>query len=500
MEIAFFPVPDMKTEINSASQASASDEFSSLLSSMLKMAQSGTPLETGLIDKASDAPALADGVKDKPLEASPESEATVEVKEDAKAAIDDEAVTEMFLSVLPNEPGAIAVPAEIPKDAPLTVPFNGFYEATLPQKIQISVPVNVSTDVSMAPQPVQGRGVDSIAAEEVAPQAAVPVIEGVNNRAGQTENSPEKARAPMGEKGRIELAESLFLGQQRQEHFEVEIPAEVILKQAVEQPTEPAKAASGVKTDASRLDAALSQVFEREIVESSEYSGKSEKISIDQVRGQQADISGFAFQGSENQDQTGGNGADASSGQPVQEAQAGKPEHVMSNLSFEKILDAPVKETSASSVKAQPIAAEVQEKVQAGIKVSVEQGGGEVKMKLNPESLGEVRIKLNVSSGVVRAEITVENPEVKRIIESDSSFLRDSLGSHGLTLDKCVIEVGRSFEAGTREKSDEASFSGDEQRPMKDRDEKENRENSGWHRHFRKNHARHEDGGVDFFI
>jgi flagellar hook-length control protein FliK len=160
-----------------------------------------------------------------------------------------------------------------------------------------------------------------------------------------------------------------------------------------------------------------------------------------------------------------------------------------------------VKEFSASPARVAPLAAEVQEKVQAGIKVSVEQGGGEVKMKLNPESLGEVRIKLNVASGVVKAEITVENIEVKRIIESDSAFLRDSLGAHGLTLDKCVVEVGRSFEAGTREKSGE-SFSGDEQRPMKDREhEKENRENSGWqHRHFRKNYARHEDGGVDFFI
>lgn len=303
----------------------------------------------------------------------------------------------------------------------------------------------------------------------------------------------------MSEKGRIELPGGLLLNGAQQEHFEVEIPAEEILKQAVAEPViEPAIAASGEKNEAPHESAALSQVFEQEPVELSENSGKAEKITIGQVRGQQADMRGFAFQGSEDQSQ---HDSEASKSQPVQETQAGKPENIMNTLSFEKIIDAPVKDNSASPVRvAAPLADEVQEKVQAGIKVSLEQGGGEVKMKLNPESLGEVRIKLNVASGVVRAEITVENLEVKRIIESDSGFLKDSLGAHGLTLDKCVVEVGRSFEAGNHREKNGESFSGDEQSPMKDRDEKENRQNSGWHRHFRNNQTRHEDGGVDFFI
>ncbi|MBI2399507.1 MAG: flagellar hook-length control protein FliK [Deltaproteobacteria bacterium] len=311
------------------------------------------------------------------------------------------------------------------------------------------------------------------------------------------EDSPEKASAPMSEKGKIEFGSSLLQGQPLKEHFEVEIPAEEILRQTVAEPAvEPARAASGEKAEAPRENAVLSTVFEQEPVEMPEHSGKAEKAAIDQVRGQQADMPGFAFQGSEGQGQ---NDSEAFSSQPVQETQAGKSENMMNNLSFEKILEAPVKEPSASP-RVAPLAAEVQEKVQAGIKVSVEQGGGEVKMKLNPESLGEVRIKLNVASGIVRAEITVENLEVKRIIETDSAFLRDSLGAHGLTLDKCVVEVGRSFEAGERERSGESLY-GDEQKPMKDREqEKQNRENSGWHRHFRKNQTRHEDGGVDFFI
>lgn len=495
VEIAFFPVPEMKTEINGAPLASVAEEFTFLLSSMLKTAQSGAPLQTGLIDTASVGPVPADGVKDKSLEASPESAETVEVKEDAKAAAEF-AVTDTPLNVFPNEFGVFAAPAELPENAPLSAPFNEFYEFSLPQKIQISVPANVP----LMPPAVQGRVVDTNAIQGPAAPQADSVTGGVNIRAGQTESSPEKADAPMSEKGRIEFAASLFQGQPLKEHFEVEIPAEEILTQSVMEPAvESAIAASGKKAEVPHSSAALSQGFEQEPVERFGHSGKAEKVTIDQVRGQQADMSGFAFQGAEGQGQNSQNDSGAANSQPVQEAQAGKPENIMNGLSFEKLIDAPAGQPSAAPVRVAPLAAEVQEKVQAGIKVSLEQGGGEVKMKLNPESLGEVRIKLNVASGVVRAEIIVESSEVKRIIEADSSFLRDSLGAHGLTLDKCVVEVGRSFEAGNREKSGE-SLSGDEQRPMKDRDEKENRENSGWHRHFRKNQARHEDGGVDFFI
>src|SRR3972149_9231115 len=282
----------------------------------------------------------------------------------------------------------------------------------------------------------------------------------------------------MSEKGRVELAESLLHGQPHQEHFEVEIPAEEILKQSVIEPgAGPAIAASETKAEAPHSSAALSQVFEREPVERLEHFGNAEKATTDQVRGQQAEMPGFAFQGSEGQSQ---NETDASRSQTVQETQAGRPENLVSSISFEKIIDSPASQPSASPVRVAPLAAEVQEKVQAGIKVSLEQGGGEVKMKLNPESLGEVLIKLNVASGVVRAEIIVESAEVKRILESDFAFLRDSLGGHGLTLDKCVVGVCSSFDATRREGDGESALSGDEQRPMKDRDEKENRENSGW--------------------
>lgn len=84
---------------------------------------------------------------------------------------------------------------------------------------------------------------------------------------------------------------------------------------------------------------------------------------------------------------------------------------------------------------------EVKEKLEGAIRVSVEQGGGEVRMKLNPERLGELTIKLNIEDNAVKAEIIVESAEVKRILETDSGLLKDALGSQGLTLDKYTVEI-----------------------------------------------------------
>ena len=440
---------------------------------------------------------VAFGALEKPPAAGLEPAETFEVKEGEKAA-PETPVTEAPLNLFTNEFVSFAA-AKAAVQSPLSAPSVGYHETGLTQKTLLSVPSNAY----LPNQLVQGRVIAGTVAEAfIAAETGFAGTEtdGVNSGSGQMKNLPEKTGAAFSEKSRVEPASGLFADGAHMEHFEIEIPAEEILKQAALEPEAgPALAASFAVAEAPDENPALSQVFEQEPAGRSENSGKAEKGLIDQVRGQQADLSGFTFQGSEDREQNGRGALANANSQPVQDKEGAGTENIMNAL-IEKQIGTLVNETAPAPVKASSLAAEVQEKVQAGIKVSLEQGGGEVKMKLNPESLGEVRIKLNVASGVVRAEIIVESAEVKRILESDSAFLRDSLGGHGLTLDKCVVEVCRPFDAARREGNGESALSGDEQRPMKDRDEKENRENSGWHRHFRQNYGRHEDGGVDFFI
>lgn len=62
-------------------------------------------------------------------------------------------------------------------------------------------------------------------------------------------------------------------------------------------------------------------------------------------------------------------------------------------------------------------------------------------VKLQPEQLGNVELKLNLQKGIVLAEIKVENEIVKAAIESNLDDLKQSLNSKGYTIDQLSVHV-----------------------------------------------------------
>ena len=81
-------------------------------------------------------------------------------------------------------------------------------------------------------------------------------------------------------------------------------------------------------------------------------------------------------------------------------------------------------------------------KLNDGIGINLSKGGGEVVMKLNPESLGNMIVKMTVADDTISARLIVDSQSVKSILESDSGRLRDLLEGQGLTLEEFSIEVG----------------------------------------------------------
>lgn len=78
-------------------------------------------------------------------------------------------------------------------------------------------------------------------------------------------------------------------------------------------------------------------------------------------------------------------------------------------------------------------------------------GGGEARVSLRPEYLGEVVAKITVQDGVVTATLHADTPEVRRAIEAQAATLRDALVEHGLRLDKVVVaEPDTARESGDR--------------------------------------------------
>ena len=66
----------------------------------------------------------------------------------------------------------------------------------------------------------------------------------------------------------------------------------------------------------------------------------------------------------------------------------------------------------------------------------------EVKIQLDPPSLGRVRMNIITSGDGVRTVIVAENQAVKQVIENNLSQLRDSMAGQGLKIDGFSVLVG----------------------------------------------------------
>lgn len=76
----------------------------------------------------------------------------------------------------------------------------------------------------------------------------------------------------------------------------------------------------------------------------------------------------------------------------------------------------------------------------------VKDGGGEMKVRLNPEGMGEVNLKVSVHNGEVRIEMVAANDQTKQLLEKGLVELKDSLLSHKLQVDHIKVETGQNVQ------------------------------------------------------
>jgi flagellar hook-length control protein FliK len=98
------------------------------------------------------------------------------------------------------------------------------------------------------------------------------------------------------------------------------------------------------------------------------------------------------------------------------------------------------------------------EQVSGRIRTGIKGNGGEVRMRLHPESLGELRIEVRVDGGAVKANILTESAMVKDAVESSMPLLRQSLESHGLRVDQLSVGIDQRHGGGNPAERD--SFHG----------------------------------------
>ncbi len=69
-------------------------------------------------------------------------------------------------------------------------------------------------------------------------------------------------------------------------------------------------------------------------------------------------------------------------------------------------------------------------------------GGGEIRLVLKPESLGSVRVRLNLTDNGIDGKIIVDNPAVKHLMEQSIDSLTRALSADGFQTASLQVSVG----------------------------------------------------------
>tara|TARA_B110001454_G_scaffold219179_1_gene250825 strand:+ start:113676 stop:115604 length:1929 start_codon:yes stop_codon:yes gene_type:complete len=71
----------------------------------------------------------------------------------------------------------------------------------------------------------------------------------------------------------------------------------------------------------------------------------------------------------------------------------------------------------------------------------VKAGGGEMKVRMTPEGLGEIQLSVELKDGKVQLHMAAENKETKKMLESSLSDLRESLSQQKISLESVKIDT-----------------------------------------------------------
>lgn len=134
---------------------------------------------------------------------------------------------------------------------------------------------------------------------------------------------------------------------------------------------------------------------------------------------------------------------------PVAGLERAQPAPLRTNL---RVVSAPAaaSKPSDSSVSQRALAqaardedTEFAEQLERGFAAVLRQNGGSLTMRLQPEALGELTIRMDLKPGQVAAAFEVESDQAQRLLGSRLSALRSALEARGLNVDSLTVEVSQ---------------------------------------------------------
>ncbi len=104
-------------------------------------------------------------------------------------------------------------------------------------------------------------------------------------------------------------------------------------------------------------------------------------------------------------------------------------------------MDAPGREVSATSSKADEVLAQIVRHVEL---LSLN-GHTEVRMQLEPQSLGRLSLLMTSDRDTVSVQLRAETPEVRDLVQANLGQLQAALNEHGVKVDRLAVLVGSAL-------------------------------------------------------
>ena len=100
----------------------------------------------------------------------------------------------------------------------------------------------------------------------------------------------------------------------------------------------------------------------------------------------------------------------------------------------------------------------IYEQVNESLKLNMTEDMTEMEMNLNPASLGNVRIQVAARDGVVTANFTTQNEQVKAVLEAQIVELKETMNEQGIKVEAIEVNVAaHAFEENLSKEGDNSS-------------------------------------------
>jgi flagellar hook-length control protein FliK len=111
------------------------------------------------------------------------------------------------------------------------------------------------------------------------------------------------------------------------------------------------------------------------------------------------------------------------------------------SLDYQKI--SAKKEIANATLKRSLNTTDIINQINERLKFEFKGDTSEIRVRLNPENLGDVTLKISTLNGIVTAQFLAENERVKEIIESNFNILKNSLENQGIEIGSLSVSVGQ---------------------------------------------------------